>query len=105
MAVTSLGPNYLDADYMQRDGTDGSGSGSGPDFDDDRDDEYVRGSGSGDGPGQDGKHNLLKKYLKNNISTFNIRYSLSLNLKTEYICIFIHYTLKQSFWHNILLRI
>ncbi|XP_076270311.1 division abnormally delayed protein [Rhynchophorus ferrugineus] len=48
MAVTSLGPNYSDPDYMQRDGVDGSGSGNGPDFEDD--DEYSRGSGSGHGP-------------------------------------------------------
>lgn len=54
MAVSSLGPNYSDADYMQRDGTDGSGSGSGPNFEDDRDDETMRGSGSGDGPGETG---------------------------------------------------
>lgn len=42
----------MDADYMQRDGTDGSGSGAGTDFEDDRDDENMRGSGSGDGPGK-----------------------------------------------------
>lgn len=48
MAVKSLGPNYSDPDYMQRDGVDGSGSGSGPDFDEE--DEYSRGSGSGHGP-------------------------------------------------------
>ncbi|CAG9859545.1 unnamed protein product [Phyllotreta striolata] len=51
MAVSSLGPNYssaVDADYMQRDGTEGSGSGSGPDIEEDED--MPRGSGSGDGP-------------------------------------------------------
>ncbi|KAG5890329.1 hypothetical protein JTB14_001990 [Gonioctena quinquepunctata] len=54
MAVSSLGPNYPDADDMQRDGTEGSGSGSGPDIEeDDQEDEYMRGSGSGVGPGQD----------------------------------------------------
>lgn len=48
IAVNSLGPNYsVDADYMQRDGTEGSGSGNGPDMEEDED--YVRGSGSGDG--------------------------------------------------------
>lgn len=63
MAVKSLGPNYMDADYMQRDGTDGSGSGAGPDFDEDRDDESMRGSGSGDGPS---KHCSITKFLKKN---------------------------------------
>lgn len=56
MAISSLGPNYVETDYMQRDGVDGSGSGNGPDFDAD-DDEYSRGSGSGNGPIEtDGKH-------------------------------------------------
>nr|CAI5863654.1 unnamed protein product [Callosobruchus analis] len=56
MAVNSLGPNYPDVDYMQRDGTEGSGSGAGPDFDEEErdDEEGLRGSGSGDGPGHDG---------------------------------------------------
>lgn len=55
MAVSSLGPNYSDADYMQRDGVDGSGSGGGPDFEDEeREDDYMRGSGSGDGPSVEG---------------------------------------------------
>lgn len=49
MAISSLGANYAEGDYMQRDGVDGSGSGNGPDFDE-NDDEYSRGSGSGNGP-------------------------------------------------------
>lgn len=57
MAVSSLGPNYSDADYMQRDGVDGSGSGSGPDFEDEEtEDESMRGSGSGDGPNYEDGH-------------------------------------------------
>ncbi|CAG9771958.1 unnamed protein product [Ceutorhynchus assimilis] len=49
VAISSLGPNYSESDYMQRDGVDGSGSGNGPDFEGD-DDEFSRGSGSGNGP-------------------------------------------------------
>lgn len=73
MAVSSLGPNYSDADYMQRDGVDGSGSGGGPDFEDEeREDDYVRGSGSGDGPTGEGlciSTLCSKSFWKNVVST------------------------------------
>ncbi|XP_050309535.1 division abnormally delayed protein [Anthonomus grandis grandis] len=46
MALSSLGPNYIEPDYMMRDGFDGSGSGN----DSDDDDDDLRGSGSGNGP-------------------------------------------------------
>ncbi|XP_074041639.1 division abnormally delayed protein isoform X2 [Leptinotarsa decemlineata] len=53
MAISSLGSNYSDADYMQGDGAEGSGSGSGPDIEeDDQDDDHI-GSGSGSGPRHD----------------------------------------------------
>lgn len=82
MAVSSLGPNYSDADYMQRDGVDGSGSGSGPDFEDEeREEDYMRGSGSGDGPNHEGLSIL--SFTIYQLQIFELIFSLSVNSRSR----------------------